>query len=182
MLRLTFSLVLLFAWTLCEIVIIIKQNDKIYGGHVLFEVSMPMWSLCAQFSSRVQACKFINFIALNKTYKLNDVESEGINKERLDSVGNSFIAGSTFPQELAGSCKGHGCELSEVCVPTKTTYSCIPLIVQFEEKRTTKSNDHSLRTKTEKQMASTYSITANEMTSEDSTTVTAISTARVGNT
>lgn len=64
----------------------------------MLEVSMPMWSLCAQFCSRVRACKSINFIAWNKTCQLNDAEPDGINSELLDSLGNSFIAASTFPQ------------------------------------------------------------------------------------
>ncbi|XP_063400105.1 uncharacterized protein LOC134684727 [Mytilus trossulus] len=53
--------------------------------------------------------------------------------ELIDSTGNSFVAASTFPQELAGPCKGHGCKLTEVCIPQSPPYTCIPVFVQFIE-------------------------------------------------
>lgn len=98
MYRLTFSFIVLFTWILCEIVVIKKQTDKIYQNHVLFEISMPMWSICAQYCSRVQACTSINFIALNKTCQINYGEPGECNNALVDSVGNSFAAASTFPK------------------------------------------------------------------------------------
>ncbi|XP_052065378.1 uncharacterized protein LOC127705171 [Mytilus californianus] len=134
MYRLIFSIVFPFSWTLCEIVVIRKQNDKIYTGHMLFELSMPMWSLCAQYCSRVQLCKSINFITSNKTCQINDAEpGESNGGELIESTGNSFVAASIFPEELAGPCKGHGCKPTEVCIPKSPTYSCIT--VQFSKNR-----------------------------------------------
>ncbi|XP_052084050.1 uncharacterized protein LOC127721336 [Mytilus californianus] len=157
MYRLIISLVFLFAWTLCEIIVIKKQKDKIYTGHMLFELSMPMWSLCAQFCSRVQLCKSINFIISNKTCQINDAEpGESNGGELIESAGNSFVAASTFPEELAGPCKGHGCKSTEVCMPQSPTYSCIPLFVQFNENRqrkkttTTKPGQTDIQTTTTK--------------------------------
>ncbi|XP_076108144.1 uncharacterized protein LOC143076301 [Mytilus galloprovincialis] len=131
---LTFSFIVLFAWILCEIVVIKKQTDKIYQNHVLFEISMPMWSICAQYCSRVQACKSINFIALNKTCQINYGEPGECNDELIESVGNSFAAASTFPKNLAGPCKGHDCKPNEVCMPKGTAYKCFPWFTpQFHE-------------------------------------------------
>ncbi|XP_052080067.1 uncharacterized protein LOC127718147 isoform X2 [Mytilus californianus] len=141
------ALVFLFVGTLCEIVVIEKQKDRIFRSHVLFEVSMPMWSLCAQFCSRVPVCKSINFIARSKTCQVNAAEPREAISELHESVGNSFVASSTFPKELAGSCQGHGCQLSEVCIPKATTYSCIPLIKQFHERRTRYPTTDDLETK-----------------------------------
>ncbi|XP_052080077.1 uncharacterized protein LOC127718147 isoform X11 [Mytilus californianus] len=141
------ALVVLFVGTLCEIVVIEKQNDRIFRSHVLFEVSLPMWSLCAQFCSRVPVCKSINFIARNKTCQVNDAEPREAISKLQESIGNSFVASSTFPKELAGSCQGHGCQLSEVCIPKATTYSCIPLIVQFPERGTRYPTTDDIETK-----------------------------------
>ncbi|XP_052080076.1 uncharacterized protein LOC127718147 isoform X10 [Mytilus californianus] len=141
------ALVFLFVGTLCEIVVIEKQKDRIFRSHVLFEVSMPMWSLCAQFCSRVPVCKSINFIARSKTCQVNAAEPREAISELHESVGNSFVASSTFPKELAGSCQGHGCQLSEVCIPKATTYSCIPLIKQFHERRTRYPTTDDIETK-----------------------------------
>ncbi|CAC5419012.1 Vitelline membrane outer layer protein 1,Vitelline membrane outer layer protein 1 homolog [Mytilus coruscus] len=108
---------------------------------------MPMWSLCAQFCSRVQVCKSINFIAKSKTCQLNGAEPGEAISELHESVGNSFVAASTFPKELAGSCQDHGCQLSEVCIPKATTHSCIPLSVQFSERRTRYPTTDDIETK-----------------------------------
>lgn len=63
---------ILIALTLCEIVLIKKQKDQIYTGYLLCQVTMPTWSLCAQYCSTVNECKSINFIPLNKTCQIND--------------------------------------------------------------------------------------------------------------
>ncbi|CAC5391463.1 unnamed protein product [Mytilus coruscus] len=107
-----------------------------YSGHMLFEVAIPMWSLCAQFCSRVQVCKSINFIAWNKTCQINDCEPVGNKFGLIKSVGNSFVAASSLPKELAGPCKGHDCKINEVCTPQSATYTCVPLLVVFAERRT----------------------------------------------
>lgn len=98
MCRLIFLLFILIAWTLCEIAVIKKQKDKIYTGHVLFQVSMPTWSVCAQYCSRVKVCKSINFISLNKTCQINEAEPGIGDCELRESFGNSFVAASTFSQ------------------------------------------------------------------------------------
>lgn len=98
MFRLSFLTVFLFMWTLCEIIVIKKQKDKIYNCHVIMEVSFPMWSVCAQLCSRMQICKSINFIALNKTCQVNYAEPDGTMEGLIKSVGNIFIAASTFPK------------------------------------------------------------------------------------
>ncbi|CAC5403367.1 unnamed protein product [Mytilus coruscus] len=95
-----------------------------------------MWSLCAQFCSRVQVCKSINFIAWNKTCQINDAEPVGNDCALLESVGNSFVAASSLPKELAGPCKDHDCKVNEVCSPQSPTYTCVPLLVVFTERRT----------------------------------------------
>lgn len=97
MFRLTLITVLLLVWSLGEIVVIRKQKDKMFSCHVLFEVSMPMLSLCAQFCSRMKVCKSINFIAWNKTCQINDAEPMGTMSGLLESVGNSFVVASNFP-------------------------------------------------------------------------------------
>ena len=100
MYRSIFLLVFLFAWTLCEIVVIKKQKDKIYNGHMLFEQTMPMWSVCAQFCSRLQLCKSINFITSNKSCQIFDAEpgESNYHGKLIESTGNSFVAASTFPE------------------------------------------------------------------------------------
>ena len=100
MYRSIFLLVFLFAWILCEIVIIKKQKDKLYTGHILFEQAMTMWSACAQFCSRVKVCKSINFISSNKSCQIFDAEPEESNYhgKLIESTGNSFVAASTFPK------------------------------------------------------------------------------------
>ncbi|XP_063438778.1 fibrinogen-like protein A [Mytilus trossulus] len=123
----------LFAWTICEIVVIQKQKDEIYSGHVLFEVSMPMWSLCAQFCSRVEVCKSINFIAWNKTCQINDAEPGESKCGLIESAGNSFIAASNFPQKLAGQCEGNACKRNEACMPRGPDYFCVPLPIKLYE-------------------------------------------------
>ncbi|CAG2209112.1 FCN [Mytilus edulis] len=133
MFRLTFSIAFLFVWTLCEIVVIEKQKDQIYSGHVLFEVPMPMWSICAQYCSRVKICKSINFIAANKTCQINDAEPGKSECALVESIGNSFVAASTFPQELAGQCKENNCKLNEACTPRGTDYYCVPLPIKVSE-------------------------------------------------
>ncbi|VDI41611.1 Hypothetical predicted protein [Mytilus galloprovincialis] len=95
------------------------------------EVSFPMWSVCAQLCSRMQICKSINFIALNKTCQINYAEPDGTMDGLIKSVGNSFIAASTFPKELAGSCKGHDCKVNEVCIPQSPNCICVPLLEAF---------------------------------------------------
>ncbi|CAG2196649.1 unnamed protein product [Mytilus edulis] len=97
---------------------------------------MPMWSVCAQFCSRLQLCKSINFITSNKSCQIFDAEpgESNYHGKLIESTGNSFVAASTFPEELAGPCKGHGCKLTEVCIPQSPTYTCIPVFVQSFEK------------------------------------------------
>ncbi|XP_052074354.1 microfibril-associated glycoprotein 4-like [Mytilus californianus] len=136
MYRLTFLLAFLFAWTLCEIVVIKKQKDTIYSGHVLFTVAIPMWSLCAQFCSRVQLCKSINFISWNKTCQINDAEPGESKCGLIESTGNSFVAASTFPKQLAGQCKGNACKRNEACVPRGPNYYCVPLPNKLSESST----------------------------------------------
>ncbi|OPL33813.1 hypothetical protein AM593_06408, partial [Mytilus galloprovincialis] len=62
---------------------------------------MPMWSICAQYCSRVKICKSINFIAANKTCQINDAEPGESDCALVESIGNSFIAASTFPENFA---------------------------------------------------------------------------------
>ncbi|CAC5368645.1 Fibrinogen-like protein A,Ryncolin-4,Angiopoietin-related protein 7,Angiopoietin-related protein 1,Ficolin-3,Ficolin-1-B,Ficolin-2,Ryncolin-1,Tenascin-R,Fibrinogen-like protein 1,Angiopoietin-1,Tenascin-X,Fibrinogen C domain-containing protein 1-A,Tenascin-N,Ryncolin-3,Tenascin,Fibroleukin,Fibrinogen C domain-containing protein 1,Fibrinogen gamma chain,Techylectin-like protein,Ryncolin-2,Techylectin-5B,Angiopoietin-related protein 2,Angiopoietin-2,Microfibril-associated glycoprotein 4,Fibrinogen alpha chai len=133
MYRLAFLSFSLFAWALCDIVVIKKQKDKIYSGHVLFEVSMPMWSLCAQFCSRVQLCKSINFIAWNKTCQVNDADPGESKCGLIESTGNSFVAASTFPKQLAGQCKGNDCKRNEACMPRGHDFYCVPLQIILPE-------------------------------------------------
>ncbi|XP_063438721.1 microfibril-associated glycoprotein 4-like [Mytilus trossulus] len=136
MYRLIILIVFLFVWTICEIVVIKKQKDKIYSGHVLFEVPMPMWSICAQYCSRVKVCKSINFIAANKTCQINAAEPRKSQCGLVESIGNSFAAASTFPRELAGQCNGNKCTVNEACMPSGTNYYCVPLPIQLSEKST----------------------------------------------
>ncbi|CAC5371665.1 unnamed protein product [Mytilus coruscus] len=97
---------------------------------------MPMWSLCAQLCSRIKICKSINFIAWNNTCQINDAEPMGNKDGLIESVGNSFIAASSLPKELAGPCKGHNCKVNEVCIPQNPTYACVKLLEVFVKKRT----------------------------------------------
>ncbi|CAG2196652.1 unnamed protein product [Mytilus edulis] len=85
--------------------------------------------------SRVQLCKSINFITSNTSCQIYDAEPGDNNHygELIESTGNSVVAASTFPEELAGPCKGHGCKLTEVCIPQSPTYTCIPVFVHFIE-------------------------------------------------
>ncbi|CAC5359342.1 Fibrinogen-like protein A,Ryncolin-4,Angiopoietin-related protein 7,Angiopoietin-related protein 1,Ficolin-3,Ficolin-1-B,Techylectin-5A,Ficolin-2,Ryncolin-1,Tenascin-R,Fibrinogen-like protein 1,Angiopoietin-1,Tenascin-X,Fibrinogen C domain-containing protein 1-A,Tenascin-N,Ryncolin-3,Tenascin,Fibroleukin,Fibrinogen C domain-containing protein 1,Fibrinogen gamma chain,Techylectin-like protein,Ryncolin-2,Techylectin-5B,Angiopoietin-related protein 2,Angiopoietin-2,Microfibril-associated glycoprotein 4,Fibrin len=131
--HLTILLVFLFAGAICEIVVIKKQKDVIYSDHVLFTVSMPMWLLCAQFCSRVEVCKSINFIERNKTCQLNDAEPGESTCRFIESTGNSFVAASTFPQQLAGQCKGNYCKCNEACMPRGPDYYCVPLPIKLSE-------------------------------------------------
>ncbi|CAG2239170.1 unnamed protein product [Mytilus edulis] len=41
-------------------------------------------------------------------------------------------------QDLAGSCKGHVCTVSEICIPQSQTYTCVLLLEVFAEWRTRK--------------------------------------------
>ncbi|CAC5359343.1 Ryncolin-4,Fibrinogen C domain-containing protein 1-A,Techylectin-5B,Microfibril-associated glycoprotein 4,Ficolin-2,Ficolin-1,Fibrinogen C domain-containing protein 1-B,Fibrinogen C domain-containing protein 1 [Mytilus coruscus] len=131
--RLTILLVFLFAGAICEIVVIKNQQDVIYNGHVLFMVSMLMWSLCAQLCSRVEVCKSINFLAWNKTCQINDAEPGESTSGFIESTGNSFVAASTFPQQLAGQCKGNDCYCNEACMPRGPDYYCVPLPIKLSE-------------------------------------------------
>ncbi|CAC5384663.1 unnamed protein product [Mytilus coruscus] len=79
----------------------------------------------------MQICKSINFIAWNNTCQINYAEPEGNLNGLLKSVGNSFVAASTLPKELAGPCKGHYCKVNEVCVPQSPNYICVPLLEVF---------------------------------------------------
>ncbi|XP_071139921.1 uncharacterized protein [Mytilus edulis] len=128
-----FLLAFLVTWTLCEIVVITKQKDTIYSGHVLFTLYMPMWSLCAQFCSRVQVCKSINFIASNKTCQINDAEPGESKCGLIESTGNSFVAASTFPQNLAGQCEKNDCLCNEACMPRGRKYYCVPIPIKLSE-------------------------------------------------
>ncbi|XP_063436790.1 fucolectin-4-like [Mytilus trossulus] len=97
---------------------------------------MPMWSLCAQLCSRIKVCKSINFIALNNTCQINDAEPTGNEDGLIESVGNSFIAASSLPKEVAGPCKGHDCNGTEVCISQSPTYACVNMLEIFFERRT----------------------------------------------
>ncbi|CAC5400102.1 Ryncolin-4,Angiopoietin-related protein 7,Angiopoietin-related protein 1,Ficolin-3,Ficolin-1-B,Techylectin-5A,Ficolin-2,Ryncolin-1,Tenascin-R,Fibrinogen-like protein 1,Angiopoietin-1,Fibrinogen C domain-containing protein 1-A,Ryncolin-3,Tenascin,Fibroleukin,Fibrinogen C domain-containing protein 1,Techylectin-like protein,Ryncolin-2,Techylectin-5B,Angiopoietin-related protein 2,Angiopoietin-2,Microfibril-associated glycoprotein 4,Ficolin-1-A,Ficolin-1,Fibrinogen C domain-containing protein 1-B,Angiopoietin len=136
MYRLTFLLVIISVSALCEIVVIKKQKDRIYTGHVLFEVLMPMWSICAQYCSSVKVCQSINFIARNKTCQINDDEPGISNCEVLESVGNSLVMFSNFPENLAGNCNGNNCKLNEACMPNETGYYCALLPLKLSESST----------------------------------------------
>ncbi|VDI24210.1 ficolin [Mytilus galloprovincialis] len=95
---------------------------------------MPMWSICAQYCSRVKVCKSINFIASTKTCQINDHEPETSECSGLvESIGNSFAAASTFPKELAGQCNGNKCTVNEACMPSGMNYYCDPLPFQLSE-------------------------------------------------
>ncbi|CAC5403533.1 Fibrinogen-like protein A,Ryncolin-4,Angiopoietin-related protein 7,Ficolin-3,Ficolin-1-B,Techylectin-5A,Ficolin-2,Ryncolin-1,Tenascin-R,Fibrinogen-like protein 1,Angiopoietin-1,Tenascin-X,Fibrinogen C domain-containing protein 1-A,Tenascin-N,Ryncolin-3,Tenascin,Fibroleukin,Fibrinogen C domain-containing protein 1,Techylectin-like protein,Ryncolin-2,Techylectin-5B,Angiopoietin-2,Microfibril-associated glycoprotein 4,Fibrinogen alpha chain,Ficolin-1-A,Ficolin-1,Fibrinogen C domain-containing protein 1-B,Ang len=94
---------------------------------------MPMWSLCAQFCSRVEVCKSINFIAWNKTCQINDAEPGESKCRLIESAGNSFVAASTFPQKLAGQCERNDCKRNEACMPRGPDYYCIPLPFELSE-------------------------------------------------
>ncbi|VDI02345.1 Hypothetical predicted protein [Mytilus galloprovincialis] len=98
---------------------------------------MPMWSLCAQFCSRVKMCKSINFIASNKTCQINYAEPGEYYGGLVESLGNSFATASTFPKELAGTCQGHDCNLNEVCMPNGKTYYCFPWTQPIAKRRET---------------------------------------------
>ncbi|CAG2187730.1 unnamed protein product [Mytilus edulis] len=97
-----------------------------------------MWSLCAQLCSRIKICKSINFIARSYTCQINDAEPVGNKDELIKSVGNSFVAASSLQKDLAGSCKGHVCTVSEICIPQSQTYTCVLLLEVFAEWRTRK--------------------------------------------
>ncbi|VDI71289.1 Hypothetical predicted protein [Mytilus galloprovincialis] len=92
-----------------------------------------MWSLCAQFCSRVKVCKSINFIARTKTCQINDAEPGEETCGLIESAGNSFIAASTFPQKLAGQCEGNDCKRNEACMPRGPDYYCVPLPITLSE-------------------------------------------------
>ncbi|CAC5383000.1 HMCN [Mytilus coruscus] len=111
--------------------VIEKQKDVIYTGHVAFEIfALPMWSLCAQLCTRLKICKSINFITLNETCQINVAEPNCSTSCLTNSVGDSFVAASALPKELAGICKGHACNITEICVPKSKSegYLCHPLI------------------------------------------------------
>ncbi|CAC5383138.1 Fibrinogen-like protein A,Ryncolin-4,Angiopoietin-related protein 7,Angiopoietin-related protein 1,Ficolin-3,Ficolin-1-B,Techylectin-5A,Ficolin-2,Ryncolin-1,Tenascin-R,Fibrinogen-like protein 1,Angiopoietin-1,Tenascin-X,Fibrinogen C domain-containing protein 1-A,Tenascin-N,Ryncolin-3,Tenascin,Fibroleukin,Fibrinogen C domain-containing protein 1,Ryncolin-2,Angiopoietin-related protein 6,Techylectin-5B,Angiopoietin-related protein 2,Angiopoietin-2,Microfibril-associated glycoprotein 4,Fibrinogen alpha chain len=92
-----------------------------------------MWSLCAQFCSRVEICKSINFIAWNKTCQIYDADPGKSKCGLIESTGNSFVAATSFPEQLAGQCKGHDCKLNEVCMPREPDYYCVPLPTKLPE-------------------------------------------------
>ncbi|XP_063436555.1 microfibril-associated glycoprotein 4-like [Mytilus trossulus] len=94
---------------------------------------MPMWSLCAQFCSRVQLCKSINFIEWNKTCQINDAEPGESKFGLIESTGNSFVAASTFPQKLAGQCERNDCTCNETCMPRGREYYCAPLPITLSK-------------------------------------------------
>ncbi|VDI57465.1 Hypothetical predicted protein [Mytilus galloprovincialis] len=98
------------------------------------EVSLPMWSLCAQLCSRMKICKSINFIAWNETCQINYSEPKENMDRVIKSVGNIFVATSTIPEEIAGPCKGHDCKVNEVCIPQSQNYICVPLLEGFAER------------------------------------------------
>ncbi|CAC5404355.1 Fibrinogen-like protein A,Ryncolin-4,Angiopoietin-related protein 1,Ficolin-3,Ficolin-1-B,Ficolin-2,Ryncolin-1,Tenascin-R,Fibrinogen-like protein 1,Angiopoietin-1,Tenascin-N,Ryncolin-3,Tenascin,Fibroleukin,Fibrinogen C domain-containing protein 1,Ryncolin-2,Angiopoietin-related protein 2,Microfibril-associated glycoprotein 4,Fibrinogen alpha chain,Ficolin-1-A,Ficolin-1,Angiopoietin-4 [Mytilus coruscus] len=143
-----FAIFLCFVMSHCEFMVIEKQKDVIYTGHVAFEIfSIPMWSHCAQLCTRLQICKSINFISLNKTCQINVAEPNRSTSCLTKSVGDSFVAASALPKideylykvrlflpllikELAGICKGHTCNITEICVPKSKSegYQCHPLI------------------------------------------------------
>ncbi|XP_071124208.1 uncharacterized protein [Mytilus edulis] len=52
----------------------------------------------------------------------------------IKSVGNSFLATSTIPEEIAGPCKSHDCKVNEVCIPKSQNYICVPLLEGFAER------------------------------------------------
>ncbi|XP_063416401.1 fucolectin-1-like [Mytilus trossulus] len=82
----------------------------------------------------MKICKSINFIAWNETCQINYAEPDGNVDRLIQSVGNSFVATSTIPEEIAGSCKGHDCKVNEVCIPKSQNYICVPLIEGFAER------------------------------------------------
>ncbi|CAC5423666.1 unnamed protein product [Mytilus coruscus] len=86
----------------------------------------------------MQVCKSINFITRTNTCQINDAEPVGNKDELLKSVGKSFVAVSSLQKELAGSCKGHDCKVSEICIPQSPNYTCVPLSDVFAERRTRK--------------------------------------------
>ncbi|VDI70157.1 Hypothetical predicted protein [Mytilus galloprovincialis] len=43
-------------------------------------------------------------------------------------------------KDLAGSCKGHVCTVSEICIPQSQTYTCVLLLEVFAEWRTRKGS------------------------------------------
>ncbi|CAG2187766.1 unnamed protein product [Mytilus edulis] len=97
---------------------------------------MPMWSICAQYCSRVKVCQSINFIAWNKTCQINDDEPGISNCEVLESVGNSLVMSSNFPENLAGNCNDNNCKLNEVCMPKGPGYYCAPLPLKLSDSST----------------------------------------------
>ncbi|VDI60366.1 Hypothetical predicted protein [Mytilus galloprovincialis] len=126
-----FAMFLFFVMSNGEFMVIEKQKDVIYTGHVAFEIfTIPMWSLCAQLCTRLTICKSLNFISLNKTCQINIAEPNCPTSCLSSSVGDSFIAASALPKELAGICKGHACNITEICVPRSQSegYLCHPLI------------------------------------------------------
>ncbi|CAC5423554.1 Fibrinogen-like protein A,Ryncolin-4,Angiopoietin-related protein 1,Ficolin-3,Ficolin-1-B,Techylectin-5A,Ficolin-2,Ryncolin-1,Tenascin-R,Fibrinogen-like protein 1,Angiopoietin-related protein 4,Angiopoietin-1,Tenascin-X,Fibrinogen C domain-containing protein 1-A,Tenascin-N,Ryncolin-3,Tenascin,Fibroleukin,Fibrinogen C domain-containing protein 1,Ryncolin-2,Techylectin-5B,Angiopoietin-related protein 2,Microfibril-associated glycoprotein 4,Fibrinogen alpha chain,Ficolin-1-A,Ficolin-1,Fibrinogen C domain-cont len=111
--------------------VIEKQKDVIYTGHVAFEIfTIPMWSLCAQLCTRLSICKSVNFITLTKSCQINIAEPNCPTSCLSSSFGDSFVAASALPKELAGICKGHACNITEICVPKSKSegYLCHPII------------------------------------------------------
>ncbi|CAG2226214.1 unnamed protein product [Mytilus edulis] len=82
----------------------------------------------------MKICKSINFIAWNETCQINYAEPNGNMDGLIKSVGNSFVATSTIPEEIAGPCKGHFCKVNEVCIPKTQNYICVPLLEGFAER------------------------------------------------
>ncbi|VDI73275.1 ficolin [Mytilus galloprovincialis] len=92
-----------------------------------------MWSLCAQFCSRVEICKSINFIEWNKTCQINDAEPRESKCGLIESTGNSFVAASTFSKKVAGQCERNDCMCNEACMPRGHEYYCVPLPITLSE-------------------------------------------------
>ncbi|CAC5387750.1 Fibrinogen-like protein A,Ryncolin-4,Angiopoietin-related protein 7,Ficolin-3,Ficolin-1-B,Techylectin-5A,Ficolin-2,Ryncolin-1,Tenascin-R,Fibrinogen-like protein 1,Angiopoietin-related protein 4,Angiopoietin-1,Fibrinogen C domain-containing protein 1-A,Ryncolin-3,Tenascin,Techylectin-like protein,Fibrinogen C domain-containing protein 1,Ryncolin-2,Techylectin-5B,Angiopoietin-related protein 2,Angiopoietin-2,Microfibril-associated glycoprotein 4,Ficolin-1-A,Ficolin-1,Fibrinogen C domain-containing protein 1- len=112
---------------MCEIVTIKKESHKIFKENLVLEMSMSMWLICVQFCSRTKICKSVNFITQNKPCQINGNEPANFANELLESAGNCFVASSSISKSLAGICKGHYCNINEVCIPTSQSYLCLPL-------------------------------------------------------
>ncbi|XP_071142115.1 C-type lectin domain family 4 member E-like [Mytilus edulis] len=111
-----------------DIVVLRQTPHKIYIGNVVFETqAVSMWSLCAQLCSRMKICRSINFIQHNKTCQINNAEPEESTALLIDSYGDSFVAASTFPPNLASVCQDHNCSLDEICIPKSQSHICYPL-------------------------------------------------------
>ncbi|XP_063436792.1 fucolectin-1-like [Mytilus trossulus] len=65
---------------------------------------------------------------------------ENKNQARSDVKDLPWSKRPPITSDLAGSCKGHACTVSEICIPQSQTYTCVLLLEVFVQWRTRKAS------------------------------------------